>query len=57
MKTARFKIKVRHKDGTYSYLCAGYDLELTESKANSVINAMIKQEAFIGAVFSLERVY
>lgn len=57
MKSARFKIKVRHKDGTYSYLSAGWDLELTESKANSVINAMVKQEAFIGAVFILERVY
>lgn len=57
MKFAKFKIKVRHKDGTYSYLSAGYDLELTESKANTIINAMIKQESFIGAVFILERVY
>lgn len=57
MKSAKYKIKVRHKDGTYSYLSAGYDLELTESKANTIINAMIKQASFIGAVFTLERVY
>ncbi len=56
MKTSKFKIKVRHNDGTCSYISAGYKLELSESKCNSLINAMLKQDEFKDAKFSLERV-
>ena len=53
---AKFNIKVFHSDGTTSYVMAGYKLEVTESKGNAFINAMMKQEEFRGARFMLVRV-
>lgn len=48
-----YNIKVIHKDGSFSWLMAGYKLEFTASKCEYIIKLMSKQEQFSGARFEM----
>lgn len=52
----RYNIKIIHKDGSFSWLMAGYKLEFTASKCEYVIKLISKQEQFSGARFEMVEV-
>jgi len=52
----RYNIRVRHTDCTFSWLNAGFKLELPASKCEAIIKSISKQEQFKGATFEMVEV-